>query len=704
MKKKSRFLTGLLSAVMALSLFALPAAAADTGKVLTTPDFSEGKTGSITINKYEYNKTKDTDKRDDGENGTPIPEGTTKLNGVEFTIYKVESADWLKQYYQSTGTDKDGNALAAPTVGKYVTDGKINSKYENTKVASKKTGEAGEGETAVPGQVKFSGLELGLYVVIETNKPDSVTKATDPFLVSIPMTSVDKTSWLYDVIVNPKNKTEYAGITLKKFGRTGDTVDNTQMVGYEFVLEKYSTNGWVKIEKAPANGVDNAGDELVLTTDEDGKITIASLSAGVYRFTEKTVTKKNGYIVDGKTHYIFKVEGQHIVEITDDTEKAKYSEEGDNNVFSVKDATSVDQVNAYNERPDVEKKVEDRKGKPDEKADYSIGDRVPYTVTIDIPKNITDLKNFEVVDKPTNLTDDVKSVKIYEAGNNEPLTDTFYTVTATDGGFKIVFNTKEMAAYAGKKLIAKYEAVLTKDAVDTTAGNQNTITLTYSNQVFPSSEPNKEPTENTIEDVAVVYTFSISIKKTAEDKKTPLPNVKFDLYKQVDEKKLTEEDAKAKISPEAAAELGLPNADGSNVWVKVAKLTTDPKGEVSYKGLANGTYYLVETETAEGYNLLSAPVKVELNISAKTTWKQVDHYDDQGNLVKHDVDYKETTFEGSNETSTGYVLTTIINRKGLNLPVTGGFGTLLFSCIGALLVVGGVGVLMSTKKKKKGNA
>lgn len=701
MKKKSRFLTGLLSAVMALSLFALPASAADTGKVLTTPDFSIGKTGSITINKYEYNQTKDTDKRDDGENGTPIPEGTTKLNGVEFTIYKVESADWLKQYYQSTGTDKDGNALAAPTVGKYVTDGKINSKYENTKVASKKTGEAGEGETAVPGQVKFSGLELGLYVVIETNKPDSVTKATDPFLVSIPMTSVDKTSWLYDVIVNPKNKTEYAGITLKKFGRTGDTVDNTQMVGYEFVLEKYSTNGWVKIEKAPANGVDNAGDELVLTTDKDGKITIASLSAGVYRFTEKTVTKKNGYIVDGKTHYIFKVEGQHIVEITDDTEKVKYSEEGDNNVFSVRDTSNVDQVNAYNERPDVEKKVENREGKLDEKADYSIGDRVPYTVTIDIPKNITDLKNFEVVDKPTNLTDDVKSVKIYETGNNEPLTDTFYKVTETkDGGFKIAFDTNEMAAYAGKKLIAKYEAVLTKDAVDTTAGNPNTITLTYSNQVFPSSEPNKEPTENTIEDVAVVYTFSISIKKTAENKKTPLPDVKFDLYKQANEKKLTEDDAKAKISAKTAAELGLPNADKDNVWVKVTQLITDEKGEVSYKGLAYGTYYLVETETAKDYNLLSAPVKVELNISAKTTWKQVDHYDDQGNLVKHDVDNKETTFEGSNETSTGYVLTTIINRKGLNLPVTGGFGTLLFSGIGALLVVGGVGVLMSTKKKK----
>ena len=43
---------------------------------------------------------------------------------------------------------------------------------------------------------------------------------------------------------------------------------------------------------------------------------------------------------------------------------------------------------------------------------------------------------------------------------------------------------------------------------------------------------------------------------------------------------------------------------------------------------------------------------------------------------------------------------TILNKKGFNLPTTGGFGTLLFSGIGALLVVGGVGVLMGTKKKK----
>ena len=50
--------------------------------------------------------------------------------------------------------------------------------------------------------------------------------------------------------------------------------------------------------------------------------------------------------------------------------------------------------------------------------------------------------------------------------------------------------------------------------------------------------------------------------------------------------------------------------------------------------------------------------------------------------------------------TSGSITANIINRKGFDLPTTGGFGTLLFSAIGALLVVGGVGVLMSTKKKK----
>ena len=47
----------------------------------------------------------------------------------------------------------------------------------------------------------------------------------------------------------------------------------------------------------------------------------------------------------------------------------------------------------------------------------------------------------------------------------------------------------------------------------------------------------------------------------------------------------------------------------------------------------------------------------------------------------------------------GSLRTEIINKKGFQLPVTGGFGTLLFSGIGVLLVLAGVAVLFSMKKK-----
>lgn len=62
MKKAKRFLTGLLSAALALSLCAMPAMAAEGGTVdtsnpqKTTSVIDTSKKGSITI--YKYNTTK----------------------------------------------------------------------------------------------------------------------------------------------------------------------------------------------------------------------------------------------------------------------------------------------------------------------------------------------------------------------------------------------------------------------------------------------------------------------------------------------------------------------------------------------------------------------------------------------------------------------------------------------------------------------
>ena len=90
-----------------------------------------------------------------------------------------------------------------------------------------------------------------------------------------------------------------------------------------------------------------------------------------------------------------------------------------------------------------------------------------------------------------------------------------------------------------------------------------------------------------------------------------------------------------------------------------------------------------------------------MNVQYKETWDESKTYEN-GVLTKHDVTVnREKEFGNVTDKTIGAVTNTIINRKGFNLPTTGGFGTLLFSGIGVLLVVAGVGVLLSLKKKNR---
>ena len=278
-------------------------------------------------------------------------------------------------------------------------------------------------------------------------------------------------------------------------------------------------------------------------------------------------------------------------------------------------------------------------------------------------------------------------------------------------GFIVKFVPSAMAAYKGKTLTITYTAVLNKDAMTTSMGNCNTVKLDYSKNVKQNGdeEPDSDKDKKTVQDEAVVYTFKIHIDKIADDgKNTPLEGVEFDLYKQV------EHGAAGAITDAEAQALGLDKTKG---WVRVNKeaLRTGKDGVLEVKGLENGTYKLVETKAKDGYNLLKAPVDVSLDIAYKTTWTETNYYEN-GVWVKRDVTKKHEAFksdeaapgekmnggtQNGSETGDGVTSTTIINRKGFNLPTTGGFGTLLFSGIGVLLVVAGVGVLLSLKKKNR---
>ena len=203
MKKFKKLLAGLLAGAMMLGSMSATAFAAQT---TTSATIDTSKTGSLTIHKYEYNGTGGPAGTGETSDASKLPSDadTKPLAGAGFTIYKVADVNELTSYYSTKPT-------TLPSVNDYVETGKIKQKYENTKVKEK--------ITKADGTATFTNLELGLYVVIETTTPDKVTTPATPFLVSIPMTTVDGDNWLYDVHVYPKNKTTYGGVTLEKQGK-----------------------------------------------------------------------------------------------------------------------------------------------------------------------------------------------------------------------------------------------------------------------------------------------------------------------------------------------------------------------------------------------------------------------------------------------------------------------------------------------------
>lgn len=689
--KLKRLFAAVLSTALALSLCAMPAMATEGGTTAGTP-LADGmpvwdttQKGSITIHKFEYNPSSGaTSQQGTGAEGEAAPSGAKPLGGVTFEIYKVQNEEWLKAYYggQAAATGQDfSNIDASNYYSTNSTTGAIT--VNGSKIDTVTTATSG---TDI-GVAKKDGLALGLYLVVETSAPDKVTSPAAPFLVSVPMTRIADTTttnkltdWIYGVHVYPKNSTTYGQVTIEKKGYTGGGT-GVALEGVQFKLQKQNGADWTDITANDSNG-----STYNLTTDINGKITIAGLSQGEYRIFEdaySNTSANKGYILDAEYH-TFTVQKDGKIQV-------------DGNVSA--NAT----IQVANHRPDMKKEV--KKGDSwAQDAPYGVGDTVPYKITIEVPQNIDKLSTFTVTDTPTGLKDNVGSIKIKD-GTTALTSGTDYTVAAegTDG-FKIDFilTSNTVKACAGHTVTITYNAVVKDTAVVGGNGNSNNAKLTYTNKINSDNTPGT--TTNTIEDSAVMYSFGIKVVKTAEDGNTPLLGVVFDLYREAKTGETSIVDA------ETVKKAGL---DSTKSWILVKSgLTTNASGIIDTSdstnatnythGLANGDYYLVETKTVDGYTLLTKPVEVKLDVTATTTWQKTNVYDASGNLVKHGTVTKTTFTHTSNNgdaTKTELAVAKVVNRKGFTLPVTGGFGTLLFSGIGVLLVLAGVGVLFSLKKK-----
>ena len=238
MKKIHRVLALLMAVVMALSLITT---------AFAEPTIDPAKNASLSIYKYDITTASaegawdaesyvSTGLRDDA-----VIDKLSKhaIQGVEFTYLRIADITMNNEVmdgqrtvgvlYGFDSSDRSTAVLSAigltaadahKTAGgiNYFTSDMLNNKLaaaltanattvKNALETAVKNGGVAMPETDATGHTSASNMEQGLYLVVETRAPENVTSTCNPFLVSLPMTTIDGAAWNYDVTVYPKNQT-----------------------------------------------------------------------------------------------------------------------------------------------------------------------------------------------------------------------------------------------------------------------------------------------------------------------------------------------------------------------------------------------------------------------------------------------------------------------------------------------------------------
>lgn len=329
------------------------------------------------------------------------------------------------------------------------------------------------------------------------------------------------------------------------------------------------------------------------------------------------------------------------------------------------------EINEKNTAPTVEKKVgSSAKNVNSDKNTASIGDTVYFKTTITAQQGA---QNYVLHDKMTEgLTFDKNSVIVSlhnKATNTDKTlgTDTYNVETTNleDTDPKCTFHIKFSqllcdSLAANDTITVTYTATLDEDAIIAGDGNKNETWLKYGNS---QNTQHKTTTTKTFE----MNVFKYTEDKTDETKKDGLAGAVFALKKDGETNTINFVKEKTDENKGDIYRVAKTGETGT-----VTTITSPDSGKFTIKGLSAGTYKLEETKQPAGYNKLSGPVTVVIDMDGKVT---------VGGTEVTQVDVE--------------------NKTGTVLPSTGGMGTTMIYLIGGVLVLGS-GVVLVTKRRVKG--
>ena len=292
-----------------------------------------------------------------------------------------------------------------------------------------------------------------------------------------------------------------------------------------------------------------------------------------------------------------------------------------------------------------------------DKTNVDVGQTVTFKITGKVPDYTGFTKyTYLITDTMTDgltFNRDSLTVKVGEATVTNDCTIAYDAETAPQT-FTVSIPVLEKKYDFGAEIVVTYTATVNKNAIAMISSNK--AKLTYSN------DPTTDETKDSQTEEQKVYTSKIVIDKfeTGKQETVKLPGAEFVLYKKV-----------PGASGEVTQYYKQDDTTKAVTWVdtiaEATRVTTGNNGEAFFEGLADGTYYLVETKAPAGYNQLT--------------------------------EAKDVTVTGSITDATRLSVTAeVANNTGTLLPSTGGMGTTIFYVLGFVLVVG-AGVLLVTKKR-----